>query len=274
MVANTYHHQFQLAPGVFVGNYDTLLDQEFLDSANAKVIVNCGLTDQFLQFVDVLQPVISSDVIVLNLDPNVSKEDAAFKDFHSRFNRILQNYLAFFYSYNDNVKYYINSNYEDAKLAFDSPTMNGMPIIKLLFNINRLLKLIRNVNSSVGVLFVSRYCGQNHYSNGVLHSLAILYLMDHYNYNFEASYRYLASSYPQLHGMANNFMDTLGAAPELFNFNHYEDVLLIDSLKKFYSENRKIKQNEGGVMTKNIKLKRSIDCIDTAAAPHAVKRFA
>lgn len=269
MVAHALQQQFQLAPEVFVAGYDTLLDQKFLDSVNIKVIVNCGLTDQFLQFLDLQQPALSTDVIVLNLDPNISHEDPAFKEFHLRFNRILQNYLAFFYSYNENVKYFINSNYQNSRLAFESPTMNGMPIIKLLFNINRLLKLIKNVNTSVGVLFVSKYYGHNHYSNGILYALAILYLMDHYDYNFESGYRYVSSALSQ--GKEN---DDHTPSPELFNFNHYEDVLLIDSLKKFYGENRKIKQAETGVMTKNIKLKRSIDSITTGTTPHAVKRFA
>lgn len=270
MVAHALQQQVQLAPEVFVAGYDILLDRKFLDSANIKVIVNCGLTDQFLQFLDLQQPTISTDVIVLNLDPNISQQEPAFKEFHLRFNRILQNYLAFFYSYNENVNYFINSNYQNASLSFESPTMNGMPIIKLLFNINRLLKLIKNVNTSVGVLFVSKYYGHEHYSNGVLYALAILYLMDHYNYNFESCYRYISSSLPQ---KEENGPKTPNNGPQLFNFNHYEDVLLIDSLKKFYGENRKIKEEEAGVMTKNVKLKRSIDNLTTTTT-HAAKRFA
>lgn len=268
MVAHVQH--FQLAPEVFVAGYETLLDHKFLNAANIKVIVNCGLTDLFLQFLDSQQPVISTDIIVLNLDPNVSQEDPAFQKFHFRFNRILQNYLAFFYSYNENVNYFINSNYQKAKLLFESPTMNGMPIIKLLFNINRLLKLIKNVNTSVGVLFVAKYYGHNHYSNGILHSLAILYLMDHYDYNFESGHRYLSAGLSHKKGGDLNMSHP---GPELFNFNHYEDVLLIDSLKKFYAENRKIKLEEAGVMTKNIKLKRSIDTITTGGDSRATKRL-
>lgn len=270
MVAHALQHQVQLAPEVFVAGYDALLDRNFLDSANIKVIVNCGLTDHFLQFLDLQQPVISTDVIVLNLDPNISQQEPAFKEFHLRFNRILQNYLAFFYSYNDNVKYFINSNYQNSKLTFDSPTMNGMPIIKLLFNINRLLKLIKNVNSMVGVVFVSKYYGHDHYSNGTLYALAILYLMDHYNYNFESGHRYVSSLLPQ---REENVPHSSNNSPQLFSFNRYEDVLLIDSLKKFYTENRKIKQEEAGVMTKNVKLKRSIDCL-APATTHVAKRLA
>lgn len=260
--------EIQLAPGVFLGSYSSLLDREFLEHKNVKVVVNCGSTARFLNFLDLQQPILSSDVIVLNLDPSTSSAEEAYKEFHSRFNRVLQNYLAFFYSYNTEVKYYINSNYEGAKLAFDSPTMNGMPI-KLLFNINRLLRLIRNVNTSVDVLYVSEHFGLQHHSNGLLFALAILYLMDSYSYNFESSYKYLLSLLP--HSLAN---DNYGTAPQdLFNFTHYDDVLLIDSLRKFYTENCRIKQQETGVLTKNRKLKRSLDSVDVHA-PQALKRVA
>lgn len=263
--------EVQLAPGVFLGSYTSLLNREFREQNNVKVVVNCGSTALFLHFLDLQQPTLSSDVIVLNLDPSTSSSDVAYKEFHHRFNRVLQNYLSFFYNYNKEVKYYINSNYEDAKLAFDSPTMNGMPI-KLLFNINRLLKLIKNVNTSVDVLFVSEFFGLQHHSNGLLFALAILYLMDSYNYNFESSYKYLTSLLPHL--LANgNGMSFATAPQDLFNFTHYDDVLLIDSLRKFYTENCRIKQQERGVMTKNRKLKRSLDSVDVATT-HALKRVA
>lgn len=263
----------QLAPGVFLGSYGTLLNRDFLDLSNVKVIVNCGSTKLFLHYIDTQQPVLSSDIIVLNLDPYTLNTDEAFKEFHARFNRILQNYLAFFYNYNEDVKYYINSNFEDAKLTFESPTMNGMPL-KLLFNINRLLKLIKNVNTSAGVVFISEFYGQQNLANGLLYALAILYLMDSYSYNFESSYKYLLSILPCTSSDASGVMGFRAPSPQdLFHFSHYDDVLLIDSLKKFYTENCKIKQNELGVMTKNRKLKRSLDSFDTMA-PQTCKRIA
>lgn len=265
--------QVQLAPSVFLGSYGTLLNHDFIDTWNVKVIVNCGSTGLFLQFFDSQQPTLSSDIIVLNLDPYTLSTDAAFKEFHGRFNRILQNYLAFFYSYNEDVKYYINSNFEDAKLSFDSPTMNGMPL-KLLFNINRLLKLIKNVNNSAGFLFISENFGLQHHANGLLFALAILYLMDSYSYNLDSSYKYLISLLPFTSSDAGDTMIVKNTAPQdLFNFTHYDDVLLIDSLKKFYTENSKIKQRELGVMTKNHKLKRSLDSLD-AVTPKARKKIA
>lgn len=265
MVASTIQLQIQLAPGVFLGSYGSLLDQDFLNAANIKVLVNCGVTGRFLQFLDKMLPAISSDVIVLNLDPSTSDSDETYKEFHARFNKILQNYLAFFYTYNDNARFFVNSNFQSADLSFVSPTMNGVPL-RLLFNINRLLKLIRNVNPTVGFLFMSESFGHQYLSNGLLYSLSILYLMDSYNYNFDASCKYLKSLLQQPGGAFSTDVN-------LFNINHYDDVLLIDSLKKFYSENLKIKNSERSVMTTNFKLKRSLDSIESATLP-AVKRVA
>lgn len=264
MVSGSLQHQ--LAPGVFLGSYSTLLNHELLDLCNVKVVVNCGCTSPFLEFIDRQQPILSSDVIVLNLDPYILTGDDAYREFHRRYNRILQNYLSSFYDYNNDVKYYINSNFEGARLAFDSPTMNGMPL-KLLFNINRLLKLIRNVNTSVGVVFISENFGRLHLSNGLLFALAILYLMDCYGYNYESSYKYLQSLLPRQYSGQAMF----DAKPyPLFNCSHYDDVLLTDSLKKFYTENTRIKQSEVGVMTKNHRLKRSRASLE----PQVVKRVA
>lgn len=230
-----------------------------LEKYNIKVVVNCGLTEQFLNFIDESQPVISSDVIVLNLDPNTSHDHGAFQEFHARYNRVLQNYLAFFYKYNQNVLFFVNSTYQDSKLAFDSPTLNGVPL-KLLFNVNRLLKLIKNINLGVNFLFVAEHFEKQHLSNGLLYSLAILYLMDNYNYNFDASLKYLQSCLVMHHGCS------------LFCHNHYDDMLLIDSLKKFYKENSRIKAAEDCLMTKNIKLKRRLNCMESVQA--SCKRLA
>lgn len=261
----------QLAPEVFLGTYGILTDLDFINKNNVKVVVNCGSTTRFLRFLDLQQPVLSSDIIALNFDPDTLASDPAYKGFHCRYNKVLQNYLAFFYDYNDEVKYYINLNFENAKLTFDSPTMNGMPL-KLLFKTNRLLKLIKNVNSSVGVVFVSEHFGHQHHSNGLLFALAILYLMDSYNYNFESSYRYLNSVLPLLFTEENDMVYFNTITADLFNFRHYDDVLLIDSLKKFYAENCHIKQKELGVMTKNRNSKRSLD--SEAVTPGPVKKIA
>ncbi|OBA23184.1 hypothetical protein METBIDRAFT_29710 [Metschnikowia bicuspidata var. bicuspidata NRRL YB-4993] len=270
VVANNDRQAINLAPGVVLAGHASMLDTAIM--SDVKVVVNCGSTSNFLRFLDEYQPVVSSDIIVLNLDPYASSADPPYMDFHSRFNRVLQNYLAFFYSYNKDVQFFINSNYENSKLSLDSPTMNGVPL-RLLFNINRLLKLIKNVNGTAGFLFVSGHFGLLHHSNALLYALAMLYLMDNYNYNFEASYRFLQSLLPPPGG-ASATPSLFPVAPDLFNPNHYDDVLLIDSLKKFYVENGKIKQSESGVMTRNFKLKRSIESLDSVSTMRPVKRMA
>lgn len=251
----------QLAPGIFVGGFDALLSQPLFNSENVKVVVNCGSTKRFLEFLHSRQPALSSDIIVLSLDPSTSVDEAAYTEFHQLFNRILQNYLAFFYEYNSNVKYYINSNLDNAKLLFELPIINGNPL-KLLFNINRLLKLITNVNTGASVVFVSEHFGQHHHANSLIYALGILFLMDRYNYNFEASLRYLASV-------------ILQKPPNvLFNSQFYDDLLLIDSLKKFSQENSKIKHHEHGIMTQNQKLKRGLDTVEPMPAYTTTKRVA
>ena len=94
MVADLTQQAVCLAPGVVIAGYSAMLRPELMN--DAKVVVNCGSTLRFLNFLDEARPVVSSDVIVLNLDPNTSSTDAPYKEFHSRFNRILQNYLRSF----------------------------------------------------------------------------------------------------------------------------------------------------------------------------------
>lgn len=239
---NNYAATATLAPGVAIGNYRALLE----GGCSPKVIVNCGLTERFLEFLDTSQPVISSDVIVLSLDPSTMPSDKAYTKFHARYHRVLQNYLAFFYSYNADASYYVHANYQNGPLSFELPILSGNPL-RLLFNVNRLIRLICNVNRLAGVLLVSENFGTNHRGNALLHALALLYLMDNYGYNYEASVRALLSMVP---------------AGPLLSSHHYDDILLIDSLKKFYRENIEIKQSLRGVMTKNYALKRSLESVD------------
>lgn len=261
----------QLAPGFLLGNFDVLLNQQLCNASNIKVVVNCGSTRCFLEFLNSQQPVLSSDIIVLSLDPGTSTGEEAYTQFHQLFNRILQNYLAFFYEYNANVRYYINSNLNNAKLSFESPIINGNPL-KSLFNINRLLKLITNVNTGAGVVFLSEHFGHQHHSNSLIYALAILFLMDRYNYNFEASSRFLSTITLSGLDQSNSLNPFLG--PQLFNSQYYDDVLLIDSLKKFYQENSKIKHHENNIMTQNQKLKRAIDTVEPVPAYTTMKRVA
>lgn len=253
----------ELTPGVFVGSYSSLLDQEFLDRTNIKVIVNCGSSLRFIEFLDLQLPIISSDVVVLNLDLSLPTNLAIFNEIHERFNKVLQHYLSFFYQHNTNIHYFINSNLNNAELKFRSPTINGNPL-KLLFNINRLLKLMTNINRSAGVIFLSYNFDHQSPSNSLLYTLSLLFLMDKYNLNLEASSKYLKS-----------LVIPLGDIEiRLFNCKHYDDVLLVDSLKKFYTENQKIKRNESGILTENFNLKRSCEFAETFPTSSSLKRLA
>lgn len=264
MVVHKLPMERELTPGVFVGSYSSLLDQEFFDRANIKVIVNCGSSMKFLEFLDLQMPIISSDVVVLNLDLSLPTGLAIFNEIHERFNKVLQHYLSFFYQHNTNIHYFINSNLNNAELKFSSPTINGNPL-KLLFNINRLLKLMTNINRSAGVIFLSYNFDHQSPSNSLLYTLALLFLMDKYNLNLEASIKYLKSLViPQ-----SEISET-----RLFNNKHYDDVLLVDSLKKFFSENQNIKRNESGILTENYNLKRSCEYAETFPTSSSLKRLA
>lgn len=236
----------ELTPGVFLGSFASLLDNEFLYNANIKIIVNCGFSDSFIDFLDSQLPVLSSDVVVLNLDLSLSSDLQTYQEIHRRFNRILQHYLSFFYQSNKKINFFINSNLNNAVLRFESPTINGNPL-RLFFNINRLLKLITNINDSAGILFLSHKFDINHPSNSLLHALALLFLMDKYSFNLEASIKHLQPLITP---------ENCTIMPELFRCNHYDDVLLVDSLKKFYAENQIIKQNESLILTEHSRLKR------------------
>lgn len=254
-----------LSPEVFLGSYDALCDNDFRQNTNLKVIVNCGNTASFLKFLDQQQPILPSDVAVLNFDLGILSELVAFNEFHSRFNRILQHYLAFFYRHNRNIHYYINSNLGDSSLSLKSPTINGNPL-KLLFSLNRLLKLMRNVNNSAGIILVSEKFDEAHPSNSLVHALAILCLMDTYGYNFDASCHILNIK------LSSVFHERYNAL--LFNRQHYDDVLLIDSLKKFFLENQKIKQADEKILTQNSTLKRSCDHFDAVSITLRIRKIA
>ncbi|GBL52438.1 hypothetical protein ACI3LY_001321 [Candidozyma auris] len=255
-----------LTPGIFLGNYNSLLDQDFLAGENIKVVINCGESNSFVEFLDLQRPIISSDVIVLNLDPSLSKDLPVYHDIHQRFNKTLQNYLNFFYHHNKNAHYYINSDNQYSVLKLNSPTINGNPL-KLFFTINRLLRLITGINTSAGVLCVSHKFNTWNVSNSLLIALSLSLLMDRYGLDFEASCRYLSSVL-----QANQEMDD--ASLNLFNRQYYDDVLLVDNLKKFFIENNKIKQSEDPLMTTNTKLKRSRDNVDVMPFQPALKRIA
>lgn len=150
----------------------------------------------------------------------------------------------------------------NAELRFESPTINGNPL-RLFFNINRLLKLITNINDSAGILILSHKFDSDHPSNSLLHALALLFLMDKYSFNLEASIKHLQPLVTP---------ENCTMMPQLFSCKHYDDVLLVDSLKKFHVENQIIKRNESLILTEHSRLKRPCE-IPEANSP-SIKRSA
>lgn len=239
-------HALSIAPSVWLGPTSTLAGADFLSSSNIKIIINCSPTSQFLSQLDRISPVISSDVIVLSFDPGFDEtafsdhERVLLRDFHTKYNRILQNYLTHFYTYNANRDAYVHLRPNNEELSVHGPVLAGASLEAQFFVVNRLIKLIKNTNPDVGVLILDNDCDLK-----ISSLLIISYLMDSYNYDFNASYAALQNIKP-------------GLAP--FNPNFYNDLILIEHLKKFYVENMKIKAGSScALMTTNYNLKRRCD---------------
>lgn len=238
----------EISPSVWLGSYSLLSQQQFLDAKNIKVIINCSPTCTFLKELGASGMNISSDLVILLLDPSfdagrvTSDEMPLLDDYMSRFNRILQNYINFFYNLNPQANNLIHKFPQNKPLSISSPILTGN-LKEQFFNINRLLKLLKNVNDSIGTLIVSPD-GNSKLST----ALTMSYLMDNYNFNFDASYTNLKITRPLL-------------VP--FNYQYYNDLLIIENLKKFYLENSSIKQTNNVLLTANCNLKRKneYDCI-------------
>lgn len=231
----------EISPSVWLGSYSLLSQQQFLDAKNIKVIINCSATCTFLKELGASGMNMSSDLVILLLDPSfdasrvTSDEMPLLDDYMSRFNRILQNYINFFYNLNPQANNLIHKFPQNKPLSISSPILTGN-LKEQFFNINRLLKLLKNVNDSIGTLIVSPD-GNSKLST----ALTMSYLMDNYNFNFDASYTNLKITRPLI-------------VP--FNYQYYNDLLIIENLKKFYLENSSIKQTNNVLLTTNCNLKR------------------
>lgn len=233
----------EISPGIWLGPYETLGQQQFMDANNIKMIINCSTTRPFLGALNASGMNMSSDLIVLVLDPAFDADDGqgdgrVLNEYVNRFTRVLQNYVSFFYDSNPHVHNLIHQFPQNRPLCLTSPILTGN-LKQQFFNVNRLLKLMKNLNDSIGTLIVSPD-GNTPLSTG----LAMSYLMDNYNFNFDASYTNLRITRPLV-------------VP--FNYQYYDDLLIVENLKKFYQENTQIKQNGAGLMTTNCKLKRKND---------------
>lgn len=215
----------QLAPGVYIGGYDSLLSLS-IPPPPYKIIVNCGLTGHFLSFLELRHTVsISSDVLIFLLDPRYSEADAKhdqlglFAQFLEVHGRRLQNYVYHYYKNNPNASGLV----ESLPWLIDemSPVFNG-PLVQAYFQFNRLVKLLRHVDQrQVQFLIV----GDN---PQLCYGLAVLYFMDNYLFNTENCLRIISQAVGHEVG---------------FNGGHYDDLIIADSLGKFYVENQRSKMS-------------------------------
>lgn len=235
---------YEIAPSIWCGSYLSL-SNHFLHTRNIKIIVNCSPTIEFLSELETSDVSLSSDIVLLSLDPSFSLENynsniqLQLSKQISKFNRVLQNYINHFYTLNPKLHSIIHHLFNNQPLQFESPILSGGCLQNLLFQINRLIKLLKNINTLVEVLIISKE------GSGLLTTaLCISYLMDSYNFNFAASLKHLQMRDPRI-------------AP--LNGNYYDDLIILESLKKFYNENIMIKESSQDLLTTNSKLKRRND---------------
>lgn len=233
---------YEFAPGIWMGSYG-LFEQSGMGHHNFKLVINCSSTDVFLAHLDSSVTAISSDVIMLSLDPGYTPEkltDAQrllVAEFESRLNRVLQNYIGHFYARNPRAHSLIHPMPNGRPFAIARPVLSGR-MEPHLFSLNRLIKLLRHIDDSIEVAIVV----ESHF-NLVATGLAMSYLLDHYRLDFGASFRHLALRCP-------------GLAP--LNPSYYDDLLVIEAVRHFNSENNSIKRGNT-VLTSHCNLKRKTD---------------
>lgn len=234
----------EVAPSIYLGSYNLFNNPELFSSKNFKIIINCSPTYRFLNILEESRAAISSNVIILSLDLSFSinkfneDEKGLLTHYVDKFNRILQNYFNFFFKYNPNGNNMVHKMPDNKEFNLNSPILTGN-LKHHLFNINRLIKLIKNIDDSVDVLILSAD-GNSQIST----ALAMSYLMDSYNYDLNTSF--------------NNILAKRSSIRNL-NPNYYDDLLVIESLKKFYLENIALKNQTPDFMMRNCKLKRRND---------------
>ncbi|EGV63757.1 hypothetical protein PSN45_004169 [Yamadazyma tenuis] len=231
----------QVCPSIYYGNLNSLSDRSFANH-NFKIIVNCLPTYKFLNRLDHQSHGVSlsSDVIVLSLDLgfDINKysehEKQLLDEFTSTYNKVLQNFMSFFVTYNDNISNHIHGLPNNLNLNLQHPILTGN-LKNNLFKLIRIIKLFKIINSSIEVLVVGEF------NENCSKALLIGYLMDNYNYNLNACLHYLS-----------------GRVALNFNSNYYNDLLILENLKKFYRENSDIKSGSS-VLFNNKDGKRARD---------------
>lgn len=228
MLLKSQYQQFmdnditEICPTIYYGTVNSL-KQEIFHNYNFKIIINCLPTYKFLKHLNKSNISIPTDMLMLLLDLNfdINKfnddEKALLNEFDMKFNKILQNFINYFINYNENIDKIINKLPNNLNLNISNPILSGN-LKNNLFKLTRLIKLFKIMNNSIDILII----GDN--NENFSKSLLISYLMDNYNYNVNNSINYL-------HYKIN----------VNFNLNYYEDLLILENLKKFYVENNEIK---------------------------------
>ena len=255
----------EICPGIWLGPYTSLLTTpqvinnlhyapqpqtqsataegyNFVSNNNIKIIVNCGSTLKFLDLIENSPYVsISSDVLVLSLDPSFDAGTAALpqqgQELMQRFTRdyskILHNYMNSFYFSNPNANNLIHNLPSNHHLSIDSPIITGSNLKLQFFKLIRLISLFKLINYDLQCLFVSED-GNGSLSTG----LTIAYLMDCYRYNYHNSFKLIYERRPTIRQL---------------QLNYYDDLLIMENLKKFYGENIELKRENPNLLMNGCK---------------------
>lgn len=215
-----------VSPDIYYGTLKHLNNTTF-GPHDFKIIINCLPTHRFLRYLqhNSQNLSISSDVIMLSLDLNFDinqyndEEKHLLEEFLDNYNKVLQNFINYFVTYNENYSKLINELPNNLSLKLMSPLLLGN-LKNNVFKLIRLIKLIKLMNNSVQVLVVGEY------NENISKSLLIGNLMDTYNFPLSSSISYLQQKLPLT-----------------FNLNYYNDLLILENMKKFYQENNDLKAN-------------------------------
>lgn len=233
-------HEF--APGMWLGTYQ-LFELAAMARHNFKLVINCSPTYKFLAHLENSNMAISSDVIMVSLDPGFSTDKFSpdelerLMEYVTRLNRVLQNYIGHFYGLHSRAHSLIHPMPNGRPFTMLLPVLSG-GLKPHLFSLNRLIKLLRHVDDTIEVAIVLSEKGSL-----VATGLAMSYLMDHYGLNYTASYNHLVAKTDLVTPLNPSF---------------YDDLLVIEAVRQFNTENCAIKHGSS-VLTTHCKLKRKND---------------
>ncbi len=191
----------EICPRVWLGPYDALLSnpeeisRNFLVDHNIKIIINCGTTLPFIDLIENHRNItISSDVLVLSLDPLFESNHELVRDFVKKYTRVLTNYLNFFYKTNPEAGKLIHQlPGSNECIQMTSPILTGGNLMLQYFNLIRMINLFKLINQELEIYIVSHDGNEN-----LLTGLMIAYLMDTYRYNLVNSLKLIRNRRPSI----------------------------------------------------------------------------